>query len=617
MSAPLLGVAGAWGAAEIELARRFDDLHQLLYRRGGLRPSNAVVEEIAKLVLIRFHAPEEFETPTVAGFRSGFAAALADPALTARDPTGRSHPIWPADEPFRIADEALLAAAAALVADIITTERPRVADPLGTAFDALLAGRYDHAGGLGTYLTPSAVARMMAEVALPLVSTSTVDGPFGDPYCGTGRFLVALLEVLRDSGSALLAAGPFGADASAAAVAKARINMLLYGIAHPLVWTVTDSVTDGGVDTLLGRVPLILTNPPFGDGKYDDPVGLAATAKDLPGLDSRSRIDPSLACLVRSLRLLAPGGVLGIVLPDGITTGRSFEELVLGDRGPLAGEVSLAAAVSLPSATFSLSGTVAKTSAVFLRRQAPVSHVALARIGHVGYLRQAGRPAPDPNGDQLPEVTAGLVAALTGNGPGSDLVALVPTGTVRTLDPSRLDPDALAARQSLVDAGGVELREYLTAVPPTRSRHITTPFVSVLHVDDLGTVDWWAAAKHQPTTPGIMVAAGQLIVSLLNPARLRAAVMPEPAQVSAEFGVFEAHGDPWAVLGLLYGARVRAQLRPLGTGTSSSRRRIDSEDVLCVLVPKVNRADMDELARQVREAHHHITAARARLQRLY
>ena len=46
---PLLGVAGAWGAAEIELAHRFDDLHQLVYRRGGLRPSNAAVEEVAKL----------------------------------------------------------------------------------------------------------------------------------------------------------------------------------------------------------------------------------------------------------------------------------------------------------------------------------------------------------------------------------------------------------------------------------------------------------------------------------------------------------------------------------------------------------------------------------------
>ena len=37
---PPLGVAGRWGPAEIALARRFDDLHQLIYVRGGIRPSN-------------------------------------------------------------------------------------------------------------------------------------------------------------------------------------------------------------------------------------------------------------------------------------------------------------------------------------------------------------------------------------------------------------------------------------------------------------------------------------------------------------------------------------------------------------------------------------------------
>jgi N-6 DNA methylase len=613
MSAPLLGVAGPWGEAEIELAGRFDDLHQLLYRRGGLRPSNAVVEEIAKLVLIRLHAPSIFDTPSVDGFRAAFAAARHDPSLTARDPSGLDHPLWPVDEPFRITDHTILAAAAALVADLVPSHRPRVADPLGTAFDALLAGRYDHAGGLGTYLTPSSVARMMAEVAVPLVQVSTVEGPFGDPYCGTGRFLVALLEVLRASDDRLLAAGPFGADVSSSAVAKARINMLLYGVPRPLVWTVRDSVTDPGLDPLRERVPLILTNPPFGEGKYDDPMGLAATAKDLPGLDSRSRIDPSLACLVRSLRLLAPGGVLGIVLPDGIITGRPFEELVLGRRGPLAGEVHLAAAVSLPTATFSLSGTVARTSAVFLRRGVPSRQVALARVAHVGYLRQAGKAAPDPMGDQLPEVAG----ALSGSGPPSPLVAVVEADAVRTLDPSRLDPDALAARQSLVDSGGVELREYLDPVPARRARQITAPFVSVLHVDDLGCVDWPAAAGNVPTTPGLLVEAGQLIVSLLNPARLRAAVLPQPAQVSAEFGVFATAGDPYAILGLLYTPAVRAQLRPLGTGTSSSRRRIDAEDVLSLIVPKLDPAALDALARAVREAQQQIGTARAALHTLY
>ncbi len=624
---PLLGVAGSWGAAEIALARRFDELHQLIYRRGGLRSTNAAVEEVAKLVLIRLWSLRTGSA--VSDHRAAFGQALTEPSLLARDPSGTRHPIWPLDEPFRLTDTAVLAAADTIVTDILADP---VGDPLGTAFDALLAGRYDHTGGLGTYLTPSGIARMMATIALPLVK-ARVDpgGPgYGDPYCGTGRFLVAMLTALRDDATPLArrlrSAGPFGADVSASSVAKARINMLLYGVDNPLVWTVHDSVTDSTVDTLVGRMPLILTNPPFGEGKYDDPAGVAATASVLPRLAGRSRIDPSVAGLARSLQLLAPGGVLGIVLPDGVTASTAFEDLLWGAQRSL--QVTLMASVSLPTATFALSGTVAKTSAVFLRRSAvPRSHrVALARVEHVGYLRQAGRAAPDPAGDQLPAVaslvTDGL-AASSGDAlviaSEAPLVVIAPGEGVRSLDPSRLDPVAMDARQTLLAAGGVPLGEFLTARPPRHCRRLSTPFVSVLHIDDLGAVDWQAAQEHAPATRGVLADPGELIVSLLNPARLRATVVPpgEPLQISSEFGVFKSTVDPYGVLGLLYSPLVRAQLRPLGTGTSSSRRRITADDVLALVVPKLASSTMDDLARSVRDAHRQLADARARLHQTY
>ena len=88
-----------------------------------------------------------------------------------------------------------------------------------------------------------------------------------------------------------------------------------------------------------------------------------------------------------------------------------------------------------------------------------------------------------------------------------------------------------------------------------------------------------------------------------------------PVQASAEFGVFTTDHDPYAVLGLLYSPLVRAQLRPLGTGTSSSRRRIDAEDVLSVIVPA--HPALPQLGQEVREAQQQIAAARARLTTLY
>ncbi|HEX6871569.1 MAG TPA: hypothetical protein VF163_10775, partial [Micromonosporaceae bacterium] len=119
---PLLGVAGGWGSAEVELSRRFDALHQLIYVNGGIRPTNAAVEEVAKLILIRLwalrHPTVVLDSGTRAStlFQPGtgarrlgpdlglaFTAALRAPDLQARTPAGRTEPVWPYDEPFRLA----------------------------------------------------------------------------------------------------------------------------------------------------------------------------------------------------------------------------------------------------------------------------------------------------------------------------------------------------------------------------------------------------------------------------------------------------------------------------------------------------------------------------------
>jgi hypothetical protein len=617
---PLLGVAGPWGDAEIRLARQFEDLHQLLYTHGGISPTNAALEEVAKLIFIRLWslrdpdaAPDLFdEAPTGPGFKRAFAAALASGALRARTAAGDLEPLWPLDEPFRLSNDQVLAEAVRIVRDAVTDGPKDVSDPLGTAFDALLSGRYDHAGGLGTFLTPSSVARMMAEVGADLVEPGLLArGPVGDPFCGTGRFLVALLETVPT-------AQVFGADQSPSAVAKARLNLLLYGVVEPPVWAVADSVTDAAVDRLRNRAGLVLTNPPFGEHKYASADGIRRTADVIPSLTGAGRIDPAVAGLVRGVDLLAEGGVLGIVLPDGVIESPAFDELVHSGQ-----DVSVAAKVSLPTATFALSGTVAKTSAVFLRRGRPPRRVGLARVDHVGYVRQAGRAAPDPDGSDLAEVSAALRDGLRADESGTlvvmrtrPLVAIVAPG--HSYDPSRLDPDALRARAAVANAGGVELRDLLTAVRPRRCREIRCPYISVLHLDDLGNVNWAEANGYTPSTPGFVARGGEVIVSLLNPARLRAAVIPEhlaDVQVSPEFGVFTAHDRPYAVLALLLSDPVRRQLAPLGRGTSSSRRRIEAEDVLSTMVPKLDDERRSELDATLRAAYATVADGQATLQR--
>jgi N-6 DNA Methylase len=418
-----------------------------------------------------------------------------------------------------------------------------------------------------------------------------------------------------------------GADQSAASVAMARVNLLAYGLPPSEVFTVEDSITAEPLDRLRGTLRLILTNPPFGESKYDSLEGIDRTATLFGGLGAKSRIDPSLAFVARCIELLAPDGVVGIILPDGVADGSQMRDLLLG-APKLIDAVHLAGVISLPSATFAPAGTVAKTSVVFMRKS-PSSggRVFLARADHVGHVMRKGVAASDPEGDDLPRLTNDVCTMLK-DADGAKVaksiqgqVASVNISLLTAVDAASVDADALKARQTLLDAGGQPLSRILRATKRRRtSRRKDLPFVSVLHVDELGNVDWLQAEKYHPTTAGIVARAGQIIVSLLNPAKFRAAVVPNryaEIECSAEFGVFDSAINPYAALALLQHELVRAQIAPLGRGTSSSRRRIESSDVMGLIAPLHDDSWIEKTGDQVAEALAAVAEARSRLTDAY
>jgi len=638
-------------AAPVDLAKDFDGLHQLLYTRGGIRPSNAAVEELTKLLLLRIAAEREPDTDvedfgdlaSVVGrvrfsggdsvqlAKSAFRVANSLPSLGVRLPSGDVQPVWPLDEPLRISREDVLAEAMRILSDI---ELGAVGayDPVGTAFDVFLRGRYEHAGGLGTYLTPEGVVDLMVGIGFELLAAvelvPDLSTLMGDPCCGSGRFLVGLLHEAQrrglderwlESGSPL-----FGADQSASSVAMARVNLMAAGIRTPRVFVVGDSITDQHVSQRSGRFSLILTNPPFGDKKYDSTEGIERAAIYLPGLAGSPRVDPALAFVARCIELLAPGGVAGIILPDGVGDGRVMRELLL-ERSRLDLPLGVEGVISLPSATFAPAGTTAKTSVTFVRKAAPErkKYVFLARADHVGFVMSKGSPANDPRGDDLPEITAEIRRFIAGptSWQPSERVARRRFTDLSSLDASTLDEGAEAARAELKDAGGLEARTILHFNGKRRARIAGgLPFVSVLHVDDLGAVEWELAWTHRPVTPGQLAEPGELLVSLLNPRKFRAAVVPAEVgqvQCSAEFGVFRPDLDPYAALVLLQHPLVHRQIAPLGRGTSSSRRRIDAEDVLSLMLPPFDDSWVSRAGEAAQDHFEHLASARRGLRDLY
>lgn len=113
---------------------------------------------------------------------------------------------------------------------------------------------------------------------------------------------------------------------------------------------------------------------------YPSPSGLALGSKpDGKGnwKPVGATIDPAVLFIDRYLQLLRPGGLLLIVLPDGVLCNsgdRYVREYIMGKKDEktgqfVGGKAIVKAVISLPADTFKLSGTGAKTSILFLQKR--------------------------------------------------------------------------------------------------------------------------------------------------------------------------------------------------------------------------------------------------------
>ncbi len=685
----------------------FNDLHEEIYKKGGVKPTNAAIDEVCKLVFLKLHLENEPDyrmqrsiaqdkrfadifrasyvqlngKSAVRELQDAFLEISTLPRYAAIQVCGDSQTIFAYQEPLRLDHPDVLAKAIAIVskrqlsvsdAQVLDDSRKQWEafshqDMLGSAFDVFLRGRYDSAGGLGTYLTPTPVVNAMVEMGFSHISDQQLwarrgdsgevtrwqpasgeeDLPaflIGDICCGTARFLVRALAEIRDrvvnapekdnAGKLAWLAkikkySFFGADQSASSILKARINFLMFGEPHAQLLTVEDSILDERVDRLAGKFDLLLTNPPFGEGKYETEPGLEKMRqRDLglqlgwswkPGNGVKTplrRADPALLFLDRNLQLLKPNGLLLIVLPDGI-----LESAYTYAHQYLLGKAALRAVVSLPKDTFAISGTTAKTSFICLQKLEggnPLPHpVFMAVANHVGYVKKGTVEVPDPQGNDLLDIVKAYKArATTGIVPesaSSQMIALVPRSDLRdTLTAHTYHPDRLHAEKTVaaMNEEARSLGDLVSLVKPIvagRTRR-TQYFISVLHVDEKSNIDWEAAAAHRPTSKGLRCHPGEVIFSCLNPSKVRVAVIPEDLEgeilCSTEFAILRVRpgADPYFVALALKAQTSQRQFIPLARGTSSSRRRIRDEDLLRIIIPYPNAEMRREIGAQFRDA---------------
>lgn len=312
-------------------------------------------------------------------------------------------------------------------------------DVAGRVFDVLLRGKFENKGGMGIYLTPRQVTEAAAEMVVydltkegagKLIEIDPKTGyptfKVGDLCCGSAGFLIKMLQEIKNHMLTKLGGNTkhyeevfelmkehsfIGADNSPGMILKARLNMAMNGAVKCPIFQTRNSLTTENLDT--ETFDAIITNPPFsktgilktikkGNSTIDNPEGIEIITKYSEDIDEDGQnkmdsdklslgskpdskgkwkqvnsIDPAVLFIDRNLQLLKKGGLLMIVVPDGILSNsgdKYVREYIMGKKNAVTGEFEggkaiLKAVISLPSETFSLSGAGAKTSLLYLKKK--------------------------------------------------------------------------------------------------------------------------------------------------------------------------------------------------------------------------------------------------------
>jgi len=271
-----------------------------------------------------------------------------------------------------------------------------LADVKGAAYEQLVGSNLR--GDRGEFFTPRNVCDMAARMALATYPREKwLKLRILDPACGTGGFLVSVMNVwreylesvqrkkwtnneskaleetarlLRETANQYLE----GIDFNPILVRAAQMNLVMHGDGSTNVYQANSLLPPGewtgdiAEHVKLGRFDIILTNPPFGSKiPIDDPHILAQfelAAFEMENDSRRASMPPEQLFIERCLQLLKPGGRLAIVLPDSILSNPGLAFI----RRWILKRARIIASVDLPQVTFEpYTGT--QTSVLLLQKK--------------------------------------------------------------------------------------------------------------------------------------------------------------------------------------------------------------------------------------------------------
>lgn len=221
------------------------------------------------------------------------------------------------------------------------------------------------AGNAGEYYTPRAVTAFMVDRIDPKPGEIIFD-----PSCGTGGFLTCAMRHMRDryvkrpEDEELMQQSFRAVEKKPLPHMLCVTNMLLHGVEDPSFVRHDNTLARPYISwQQKDRVDVILTNPPFG-GKEEDGIESNFPAH----FRTRETADLFLALFIRLLR---PGGVAAVVLPDGTLFGEGVKTRL---KEHLLAECNLHTIVRLPNSVFKPYASIG-TNLLFFEKGEPTKEI--------------------------------------------------------------------------------------------------------------------------------------------------------------------------------------------------------------------------------------------------
>jgi len=369
--------------------------HNYIYANGGLQKAEAF-HEMLKLIFCKIYDEEESTVeldfavdPKEQRSESGRRRLLEDRIKPLFEKVRERYPyIFEEDEHIKLEPIVLAYIVAEMqYVSLLDTET----DVKGAAYEELVGQNLR--GDRGEYFTPRNVCDMTVKMIQSMFPEQELTNlRVLDCCCGTGGFLVSWIDNLRHIIRAQEEArhsrdldnkvrsriretcsrNLYGLDINPFLVRTAQMNLFIHGDGSTNVFRVDSTSSPGEWSEEarkkipFGKADIVVTNPPFGsEVKIDDAHIL--DRYELSKWESqniRASMPAEQLFIEAAMMFLREGGLLGIVLPDGILNNPSLRFL----RSWLLHRACIIASIDLPKETFSVSGGVNNPSVLIMRK---------------------------------------------------------------------------------------------------------------------------------------------------------------------------------------------------------------------------------------------------------